>query len=182
MDLRVLSCSANMACMYKQDTWSLWISSSSLLREYTTIANHRNPLASFPAWKSDELAEKPVLAFLLPRVSMKFPGLRVLWGGKSTHPFKPPEAHLVNEYWRCCGIESQRAIGVSRALLKTAARMQERACQHCRPGCVERRVNCPPISSSVGAILVMTSVENHLLKRRDNYNNILHACFFLSWR
>lgn len=72
-------------------------------KQYTTIGKLRNPLASFPACKSDELAEKHVLEFLLPRASMKSPGLRALCGGKGIHPFRSPEAHLVNECGRCCG-------------------------------------------------------------------------------
>lgn len=125
VDLRVLSYPANTACIYKQDTWSLWVSGSSFLKKYTTIAKLRNPVASFPACKSDKLAEKHVLEFLLPRASMKSPGLRALCGGKGIHPFRSPEAHLVNESRRCCG-----GIPVchQQALLETGSFVQVPGC------------------------------------------------------
>lgn len=82
---------------------------------------------------------------------MKSPGLRALCGGKGIHPFRSPEAHLVNERWRCCG-----GIPVCRqqALLETGSLVQ---------GAEKKRLIVLPLL--VEAILITMSVENHSVQK-----------------
>lgn len=94
-------------------------------KKYTTIAKLRNPLASFPACKSDELAEKHVLEFLLPRASMRSPGLCALCDGKGIHPFGSPDTHLVNECWRYC---KGTPVCLQQVLLEIGSLMQVPGC------------------------------------------------------